>query len=452
MKYFLFTFLFFSVCDFLEANERPNILVIMADDLGYGDLSAQGAQDVFTPNIDQLAKQGLTLSQFYANSTVCSPSRASFITGKYPDKAGVPGVVRQHPSINWGYLDPKSQTVADQLKKNGYQTALIGKWHLGLSSPNLPNERGFDHFHGFLGDMMDDYWTHLRDGVNWMRLNGKEITAKGHATDIFTDWAVDYITESTKSAQPFFLFLSYNAPHFPIQPPEKYLNRVQKREANLSDKRAKNVAFIEHLDDGVGRVLQQITSLGLDKNTLIIFTSDNGGALRYSQSNGKLRGGKGDMYEGGIRVPTFVRWQGKIKENQRTDNVGMLMDLFPTFIDIIQGQIPSNIDGVSLLSTLLTPEEKTSERTLFWVRKEGWDHNGLSYYAARSGDYKLVQSTPYQPFEYYNLFADPYEKTPLAEKSVKAFSQLREKLTQHIRAAGHVPWQREPIENTLKQN
>ncbi len=132
MKYILLTLLFFNFCGFIEANERPNILVIMADDLGYGDLSIQGAQDLQTPNIDKIAKQGLIFNQFYANSTVCSPSRASFITGKYPDKAGVPGVVRQYPSINWGYLDPNTATIADELKQRGYDTALIGKWHLGL--------------------------------------------------------------------------------------------------------------------------------------------------------------------------------------------------------------------------------------------------------------------------------------------------------------------------------
>jgi len=414
----------------------------MADDLGYGDLSVQGAQDLQTPNIDKIAKQGLTFTQFYANSTVCSPSRASFISGKYPDKVGVPGVVRQHESINWGYLDPNTKTIADNMKRLGYQTALIGKWHLGLESPNLPNDRGFDYFHGFLGDMMDDYWTHLRGNVNWMRLNSETIEPKGHATDIFTDWAVDYIDNSTKSKKPFFMFLSYNAPHFPIQPPQSYLSRVKNRESKLSDKRAKNVAFIEHLDDAVGRVMAQLTISGLDDNTLVIFTSDNGGALQYAQSNGKLRGGKGDMFEGGIRVPTFARWISKIKPNQQTENMAMLMDLLPTFTDIAAKEKPKRVDGVSLLTTLLKPEIVTKERTLFWVRKEGWGHNGLSYYAVRSGDFKLVQNTPYQPFQFFNLKDDPHEKSPLEQQSAKVFSKMREELTQHIRASGQIPWQK----------
>jgi len=451
MKYFLFTLLFFNFCGFIEANERPNILVIMADDLGYGDLSIQGAQDLQTPNIDKIAKQGLIFNQFYANSTVCSPSRASFVTGKYPDKAGVPGVVRQYPSINWGYLDPNTTTIADELKQRGYDTALIGKWHLGLSSPNLPNERGFEHFHGFLGDMMDDYWTHLRAGVNWMRLNSETIEPKGHATDIFTDWAVDYLADSVDSAQPFFLFLAYNAPHFPIQPPEEYLKIVKEREPKLSDKRANNVAFVEHLDDAVGRIMRQLKHSGLDENTIVVFTSDNGGALQYAQSNGKLRGGKGNMFEGGIRVPTFVRWLGKISPNQNTDNVAMLMDLMPTFTEIASNTKPKDIDGISIMPMLLKPEKMAKERTLFWVRKEGWDHNGLSYYAARKGAHKLVQNTPYQPFQFFNLIDDPFEKFPLEENSAKEFSELRAELTQHIRSSGHVPWQRKPNINKLKQ-
>ena len=156
-------------------NKKPNILFILADDLGYGDLSCQGGKDIHTPNIDQLFSSGVRFSNFYASCTVCSPTRASLMTGRYPDMVGVPGLVRGNKADNWGYLLPTAVTLPDMLKKAGYQTAIIGKWNLGLETPNLPNERGFDFFHGFLSDMMDDYWTHLREGVNFMRINKTEI-------------------------------------------------------------------------------------------------------------------------------------------------------------------------------------------------------------------------------------------------------------------------------------
>lgn len=422
-------------------NDKPNILVIMADDLGYGDVSFQGAEDVQTPNIDAIANHGLSLDQFYANSTVCSPSRAAFLTGKYPDLAGVPGVVRQNKENNWGYLDLNSKTVATQLKQLGYQTALIGKWHLGLESPNTPNERGFDHFHGYLGDMMDDYWTHLRGGINWMRLNEKSIEPKGHATDVFTDWTKDYLASAAKSENPFFLFLAYNAPHFPIQPPQEYLEKVKKHAPQLKEKRAKNVAFVEHLDDAVGEVLNELDKLKLAHNTIIIFTSDNGGALKYGQSNGVLRGGKGDMFEGGLRVPTYVRWPATIKPGQRSNSVFTLMDLAPTFLKLAGGEMKGDIDGVDMSPIFADKDYQAEDRTLFWMRKEGYKYSGLTYYAARKGDFKLVQNSPFQPLTFFNLNTDPLETKAKGVGANKKFVDLRADLMKHIQKSGSVIWQ-----------
>jgi len=316
------------------AVDPPNIVLIMVDDLGYGDLSSYGAPDVQTPHIDRLMERGLRFDQFYANCTVCSPTRASLMTGLYPDKAGVPGVIRQNADSDWGYLDPEAVTLPDMLNQAGYHTALVGKWHLGLRSPNTPNERGFDFFHGFLGDMMNDYYTHLRGGKNWMRRNDEVIKAEGHATDLFSRWSIDYINaRAAEKDKPFFLFLAYNAPHFPIQPPKDWLERVTQRDPTLDPARAKNVAFIEHLDDNVGRVMEAIDEAGIADNTLVIFTSDNGGSLRHAQRNLPLRGGKQDHWEGGIRVPTCVAWPGKIKPGT-SDKLGMTMDLYPTLCAI----------------------------------------------------------------------------------------------------------------------
>jgi arylsulfatase A-like enzyme len=421
--------------------DRPNVLFILVDDLGYGDLSCQGGVDIQTPNIDKLFVSGVRYSNFYANCTVCSPSRASLMTGRYPDMAGVPGVIRTHEINSWGYLDPTAVTLPDMLKKAGYQTALIGKWHLGLESPNTPNERGFDFFHGFLGDMMDDYWNHRRHGNNYMRLNEKEIDPKGHATDIFSDWAIEYIQESKNVANPFFMYLAYNAPHFPIQPPEDWLEKVKKRENSISDKRAKNVAFVEHLDYGIGRVINALKESGKYENTLIIFTSDNGGHLPSGASNGELRGGKQDMYEGGIKVPTCMVWKNKFEAGSESNQLGLTMDFYPTICTIAGVSITEQIDGIDIFEETDGENKTIGNREVYYMRREGGKYGGLCYYALRNGDYKLVQNTPYEKLQLFNLNSDPLETTSLDENS-KEFRDLKFNLSQHIRRAGGIRWQK----------
>lgn len=432
-------------CSFIfgqPGTDKPlNILCILVDDLGYGDLSCMGAVDMETPHIDQLAQEGINFTQFYANCTVCSPSRASLLSGKFPDLVGVPGVIRQFEDNSWGYMDPEAMLIPSLLKRGGYHTAMVGKWHLGFESPNTPNDRGFDFFKGFLGDMMDDYWTHLRGGKNWMRLNKEVIDPKGHATDLFTQWSLDYLKERENNKQPFFLYLAYNAPHFPIQPPEDFLKIVRQREPGLSEKRAKNVAFIEHLDHNVGKVLEYLRTSGMDKNTLLVFTSDNGGALRYEQSNGKLRGGKQDMYEGGIRVPAFISWKGKIEKGRTIHQPVLLMDLLPTFCDLAGVKVPEEVDGSSLSPILFEKDQLIPERYLFWVRREGGHYGGQAYYAARLGDYKILQNTPYEAFQFFNVGTDPYETTPLETSDSEVYAKLRKQLQEHIQSSGKIPWQ-----------
>ena len=423
---------------------KPNILMILVDDLGYGDLSSYGAKDVQTPNIDKLIASGMRFDNFYANCPVCSPTRASLLTGRYPDLVGVPGVIRTHIKNNWGYLNPKAVLLPQLLKKAGYHTAIVGKWHLGLSSPAKPNDRGFDHFHGYLGDMMDDYYNHRRHGYNYMRLNEKEIDPKGHATDQFTQWSIDYIRQRSKSNQPFFLYLAYNAPHTPIQPPKDWIAKVKKREKDITDRRAKLVALIEHMDDGIGKVLAALKETGLSNNTLAIFTSDNGGQLNVGANNGPLRAGKQDMYEGGIRVSTGAAWPGKIKPGSKSDRVALTMDLFPTICDAAGAKIKHEIDGRTILPTLLGKPQPDEDRFLFWVRREGGHYGGRAYYAARYGDYKLVQNTPFESLEIYNLKEDPKEENPL-EKKHKMYNILFTALRSHITKSGAVPWQKFPV-------
>lgn len=483
------------------ADGKPNVVVILVDDLGYGDLSSYGATDLRTPHLDKLVAAGMRFDSFYANCPVCSPTRAALLTGRYPDLVGVPGVIRTHAANNWGYLLPQAVLLPQMLQRAGYHTALVGKWHLGLASPNTPNERGFDHFHGFLGDMMDDYYNHRRHGFNYLRLDDREIDPEGHATDLFTQWAIDYLHaragrrlplvarpapssrvepdaqrpfgpgppaqrgQEGRNTQPFFLYLAYNAPHTPIQPPPDWLERVQQREKGISDRRAGLVALIEHMDAGIGRVLEALQETGLSDNTLVIFTSDNGGQLNVGGANGPLRAGKGDMYEGGLRVPMCAVWPGRIEPGSRSDQVALTMDLFATICAAAGVRIEHEIDGRSILPTLTggrretggrrreastpaassLPPGASDDRVLFWVRREGGgQYGGRAYYAARQGDFKLLQNSPFEPMELYSLKDDPKEEKPLARKH-PMYNKLATALQNHINQAGAIPWQKYPM-------
>ena len=421
---------------------KPNIVMILVDDLGYGDLSSYGATDLRTPNVDALMDAGIRFDSFYANCPVCSPTRASLLTGRYPDLVGVPGVIRTHPENSWGYLSPDAVLLPSVLEKEGYRTAIIGKWHLGMEvSGNTPTKRGFDHFHGFLGDMMDDYYTHRRHDENLMRLEEKEIDPEGHATDLFTEWAVDYIHDNAKSRKPFFLYLPYNAPHTPIQPPQEWLDKVLKREKGIEEKRARLVALIEHLDDGIGKVVAALKDSGIDDNTLLVFVSDNGGQVNVGGRNGALNGGKQNMYEGGIRVPMCAVWPGRIKPGSRSERVALTMDLFPTVCEAAGAKFKHEIDGESILPTLLGESQSETDRYLVWVRREGGTlYQGQDYYAIRRGNWKLMQNTPFEELRLYNLKDDPGEERPL-DKNSQIRKELFAALRKHVQKAGAVPWQ-----------
>ncbi len=422
--------------------QQPNILLIYSDDHGYGDVSAYRQADVLTPNIDRIAQQGMLFSSMRANCTVCSPSRAALLTGRYADRVGVPGVIRTHAADSWGYLDPKVPLLGDVLKAAGYQSALIGKWHLGLAAPNTPNQRGFDFFHGFLGDMMDSYSDHRRHGHNYMRLNATEIDPPGHATDLFTDWASDYLRQRAQADDgPFFLFLAYNAPHFPIEPPAEWLDRVQQRSPSLDEKRAKNVAFVEHLDDGIGRVLATLAEVGLEQETLVIFTADNGGSLPHGQNNDPWRGGKQSHYDGGLRVPFMVRWPGRIPAGGKSGYNGLVFDLFPTIVELAGGQLDPDLDAVSLVP-LFDGQPMPGSRELYFTRREGGpQYGGKSYEAIIRHPWKLLQNDPFSPLELYHLEDDPYETHDRVSDSPEIVKELRTALRTHIQRGGSAPWQ-----------
>ena len=426
----------------VASESLPNLIVVLTDDQGRGEYSAFGTPGIQTPNIDRLCREGMSFDNFYANSCVCSPSRAALLTGCYPDRVGVPGVIRHMPADSWGYLAPSATLLPRVLKSAGYHTAIVGKWHLGLESPNTPTERGFDFFHGFLGDMMDDYYSHLRGGQNFMRRNQEVINPEGHATDLFTEWACNYIEERAKAGGPFFLYLAYNAPHNPIQPPSEWLARVRQREPALDEKRAKLVALIEHMDSGLGRVLETLDRLQLAGSTLVVFTSDNGGALDFGANNGPWRSGKGHMYDGGLRVPGVARWPARIKPGSRTQRVTLTMDIFATLCDLVAVKSPAGIDGVSFLPTLLGQSESTVEIDRYFVRREGnIQYGGKTIEAITHGSWKLLQDSPFAPLELYNIQTDPQETTDLAGKEKRVLREMAAALRRQIQRGGQIPWQ-----------
>lgn len=423
---------------------KPNLLVILTDDQGRADYSAFGTRDIRTPHIDRLFREGVGFSNFFANSCVCSPSRAALLTGCHPDRAGVPGVIREpfSPEDSWGWLAREVRLLPEVLKPAGYHSALVGKWHLGTVSPNTPMERGFDFFHGFLADMMDDYWTHRRAKLNFMRRNQEVIDPAGHATDLFTGWACEYLEERARAGGPFFLYLAYNAPHDPVQPPADWLEKVNRREPKLSAKRARLVALIEHLDHGIGKVLDTLDRTGLAANTLVIFTSDNGGLLDAGAYNGPWRSGKGHMYEGGLRVPGAARWPGRIQPGSVTDRMTLTMDIFATACAVAGVAHPPGIDGVDFMPALEGEPESRAGREYYFVRREGGPNfGGKTIEALRRGDWKVVQDSPFAPLELYNLKADPKETANQALLEPAILKELSAALRQQIQRGGRTPWQ-----------
>ena len=446
MRPFLYAFLLLAgLQNILPATEsgRPNLLVILADDLGYGDLACRGAQDMQTPNLDGLFARGMEFTNFYANCPVCSPTRAALLSGRYQELVGVPGVIRTHAENNWGYLAPNATLLPKIAQDSGYHTAIVGKWHLGLESPNTPMDRGFDHLHGFLGDMMDDYYNHRRHGNNYMYHDRKEIDPEGHATDLFSQWSIDYLNSRKGKQEPFLLYLAYNAPHTPIQPPEHWEQKVLQRESGIDPQRAKLVALIEHMDDGIGEVLSALKQNGQSENTIVVFTSDNGGQLSVRANNGPLRDGKQSVYEGGLKVPTAVVWPGKIAEGTQSSFTGMSMDILPTMFDAAGIRIQHPIEGRSFLPTLSGRTQETLRTQMFFCRREGGlRYGGKTIEAVIDFPWKLLHNSPWEPLELYNLQTDPREENDLAATNRGMVNRLNKAMRLQLQQGGAVPWQR----------
>ncbi len=379
----------------------PNVIVIMADDLGYGDTSVYGGW-VKTPQLERMAAGGLTFTDFHSNSSVCSPTRAAFLTGRYQQRVGIVDVVARH--LDTPGLDPSRPTLSSLLKAAGYRTALQGKWHLGREPEFNPVHHGFDEFRGYLGGYID-YHAHKNTWHNGLKVEDQE----GYSTHLITANSVRFIEANREG--PFFLLVAHEAVHLPFQTPEDTVeNRKPVPEGERWKReriRPKYRVMLEEMDKGVGEILDAVERCGIAGRTLVFFFSDNGAI--GAASNGPLRGGKFSHYEGGHRVPAIAWWPGKIEAGRTTDATAMGMDLLPTVLDLAGVATPGDLepDGLSMEGLLLAGGE-LPERELFF----GYEPKLGT--AMRHGDWKMIVKG--DKVELYNLAEDLGETANLAEK------------------------------------
>ncbi len=360
-------------------SERPNIIVVLADDLGYGGLGCYGHPTLQTPHLDSLAARGIRFTDFHANAPVCTPTRASLLTGNYPQRSGLEGVIYVRGETRQVGLDTTTLTLAELLREHGYATGMVGKWHLGYQPEYNPVHHGFDSFHGYVSGNID-YHSHYDNAAiyDWWH-NLDTIQEKGYVTDLITDHSVDFIAQHRE--RPFFLYVAHEAPHVPFQgrndPAYRFPGQEFTYHGPVEDTAATYAEMVEVMDEGVGSIMQALRKHNLEENTLVIFLSDNG-AESFGH-NGPLRGQKTTLYEGGHRVPAIAYWKGQINPRTSSDPV-MSMDWLPTLLTIAHASAPSEatFDGVDLSSYLLN-QQALAERPLFWryrgqkvVRRGAW--------------------------------------------------------------------------------
>ena len=385
----------------LPAADKPNVVFVLADDLGYGDLGCFGQKLIRTPNIDKLAAEGRRFTDAYAGATVCAPSRCGLMTGMHGGHAVVRGNKAYQPEGQQP-MPADTVTVAHLFKKAGYATFSTGKWGLGHpGSSSTPDKMGFDHFFGYNCQSLahEHYPPSLWRNNEKVMLDGKTFSH-----DLMTDEAVGFVRQNKD--KPFFMFLAFTLPHAKLQVPDLGPYAAESWPANLKTL----AAMISRLDADVGRVCQAIKDAGLDERTLIVFASDNGAAYKDElfHHSGPLRGNKRDMYEGGIRTPAIARWPGRIQPGTVSNQVWAFWDVLPTFAELIGQSAPAGIDGVSVLPAILDGKS-VPHPPLYWeFHERGFDQ------AARIGDWKAVRSGYGKPLELYDLKADPGETKNVA--------------------------------------
>lgn len=460
-------------------NEKPNIIYILADDLGYGDLGSYGQNNIKTPNLDRMAAEGMRFTQHYSGSTVCAPSRAVLMTGLHSGHAPIRGN-RETLPIGQFPLQYGTSTIPKILKQAGYTTGAFGKWGLGYpGSEGVPSLQGFDTFFGYLGQRRAHFYypeylfldqngdelqrvtlegNEVNDDPNRFPGSGVPISAETYAPEVIQDRALSFIEEN--SDQPFFIYYPSNIPHASLEVPDEYLQMYldevgnsifdeeptpQDHYTNSDMPKATYAAMVSYLDARIGEVLDKLEELGIAENTLVMFSSDNGsyseGGYHYSMhnSNGKLRGGKRDLYEGGIRVPMIAWWPGRIDSNQTSDHISGFQDMMPTFAELAGLNPSPGIDGISMVPTFLGTGNQTSHEYLYW---EFHEQGGKQ--AIRKGDWKAVRLGVREnrdaSIELYNLSEDLGEENNVADQHPNIVSEM-----DSIFRAAHIPSETFPL-------
>ena len=425
---YFFLFLGLISCSINE-EKLPNVIVIISDDQGYADVGFHGSKEIFTPNIDRIANNGVIFSEGYVSYAVCSPSRAGLITGKYQNRFGYTRNILLAPKDSTMGLPLTEQTLPDVLGKANYKTKAIGKWHLGAHESLVPERRGFDEFFGFIigghryfpedltiNDLtearrqMDGYITRIYD-------NGNRIDTKKYLTEELSDNAVKFIEDN--SDNPFFLYLSYNAPHTPLQATKKDLERNMHIEV---EKRRTYAAMVSSMDDGIGLILDKLEEKKISDNTIVIFFSDNGGVEWYNFSdNGVLRGIKGDFYEGGIRVPFAMQWPKKIKPGITYDKPIIALDVFATVASAASAEkyIKNDIDGVDLLPYLTEENSGLPHEYLYWQNRD----KDIDVVRDERYKYLRIKNDEY----IFDLKNDISEETNIINSSKPIYNRLKSK-------------------------
>jgi arylsulfatase A-like enzyme len=413
-------FLFLIYCVFCfsignaQKNSKPNIIYIMADDMGYADLSCYGRKDYQTPNLDKLCSQGMKFMNAYAAAPVCTPTRVAFMTGRYPARltVGLYEPIAEGPNDSLVGFGPETPSIATLVKKAGYETYLVGKWHLGYPKKFSPIQNGFDYFYGFHAGAID-YISHSNDLFE----NETKIEQRGYTTDLWADKAVELI--SKQHSKPFFLTVMFNAPHWPWQLPEDKPYPEGFENWTKGGSPEIYAGMMRSLDSAVGRIVKAVDDHKLE-NTVIIFTSDNGGE-RYSD-NGPYKGRKMSLWEGGIREPAFVRWTGKIKENSITNQVVTTMDWTATILSLGGGKSNPKfpMDGMDI-SQILEGKKKAVDRTLYWRIFQRQKHKAI-----RDGNWKWLQDEKGNEY-LFDLANDPTENTNLKDQRKDILERLKKK-------------------------
>jgi arylsulfatase A-like enzyme len=418
---------------------NPNLIVIFTDDQGIGDLGCYGHPEVKTPNLDALAASGIRFTNWYSTCPVCSPSRASLLTGKYPENHGIRVALTGTAKFDQPALRANEVSLARELKKLNYRTAHIGKWHMGSAAHSRPAAHGYDEFFGFFSGWTD-YYSHryytLGKGdsevMHDLWRNDTEVWADNqYQTELLGQEALAFLSRQSKST-PFYLNLSFGAPHYPMTAPDKYLARIP---SNLDRDRRLHLAMILAIDDQIGLLIARLKKLGLYNNTLIYFQSDNGatsetradhaGRFYRGGSNDPFRGYKQGLFEGGIRVPTLLSWPARIAPRQTRDGVGMAADVLPSFLSLLKAPIPAGIDG--------------KDQSALWLNSAPSAHDHLRWYfqnqsAVRRGKWKLILNPPAfdgpnpGPLWLSNLEEDPAETRNYAPDNPLIVSELRKLL------------------------